>query len=112
MRESKIEVRDADPAYVEEKVGAALYVHLRTVPANGTLRRGAIERAWEMYDGRLETPSRGAADSACWFCSGRCSPSRTSAGSSTPTIDAVARCWPQRSSRRLGLFDSGRPVTH
>lgn len=51
MRELKIEVRDADPTYVEEKVGAELYVHLRAVPANVVLRRGAIERAYTLYEG-------------------------------------------------------------
>jgi hypothetical protein len=49
MRELRIEVRDADPAYVEEKVGAELYVHLRAVPRNVELRRRAIERAYGIY---------------------------------------------------------------
>lgn len=50
MRELKIEVREADPTYVEEKVGAELYVHLRAVPANVAFRRGAIERAYTLYE--------------------------------------------------------------
>ncbi len=49
MRELKITVHDADPAYVEEKVGVELYTHLRAVPANVTSRRAAIERAHALY---------------------------------------------------------------
>jgi hypothetical protein len=45
----KVEIRDADPGYVEEKVGAALYVHLRGVPAIVDFRRAAIERAYARH---------------------------------------------------------------
>lgn len=48
----KVEIRDADPAYVEEKVGAALYVHLRAVPAIVDFRRAAIERAYSLHADR------------------------------------------------------------
>ena len=49
MRELKLEIRDADPAYVDGKVGAELYVHLRAAPANVTLRRRALQRAHRLY---------------------------------------------------------------
>lgn len=49
MRELKFEIRDADPAYVEEKVGAELYVHLRAVPTIVDFRRRSLERAYERY---------------------------------------------------------------
>ncbi len=49
MRELKFEIKDADPAYVEEKVGAELYVHLRAVPTIVDFRRTALERAYGRY---------------------------------------------------------------
>ncbi len=41
----RVDIRDADPSYVAEKVGEELYVHLRAVPAVIDFRRAAIERA-------------------------------------------------------------------
>ena len=49
MRELKIEIRDADPAYVEEKVSAEVYVHLRAVPTITAFRRNSLERAYALY---------------------------------------------------------------
>lgn len=46
----KVEIRDAEPAYVEEKVGTELYVHLRAVPAIVDFRRAALARATTIYD--------------------------------------------------------------
>jgi hypothetical protein len=45
----KVEIRGADPAYVEQKVGAELYVHLRAVPAIVDFRRAAIVRAYSLH---------------------------------------------------------------
>src|SRR5438105_4197772 len=45
----KVEIRDAEPAYVEKKVGAELYVHLREVPAIVDFRRSALERARKLH---------------------------------------------------------------
>lgn len=45
----KVQIRDADPGYVEEKVGGELYVHLRAVPAIVDFRRAAIERAYSLH---------------------------------------------------------------
>jgi hypothetical protein len=45
----KVEIRESDAGYVEEKVGAELYVHLRAVPAIVDFRRAAIERASSLH---------------------------------------------------------------
>lgn len=45
----KVEIQDADPGYVDEKVGAELYVHLRAVPAIVDFRRAAILRACGLH---------------------------------------------------------------
>lgn len=49
MRELKVEVRDADSAFVDSEIGCEMYVHLRGVDAHVELRRTAIERAYERY---------------------------------------------------------------
>ena len=49
MRELKCEIKDAHPGYVEEKVGASLYVHLRATPTIIAFRRRALERAYRLY---------------------------------------------------------------
>jgi hypothetical protein len=58
VRELKVEIREADPAYVAMKLGegdagAGLYAHLRGVPVIGEFRRGAIRRAEGLYQSRL-----------------------------------------------------------
>lgn len=45
----RVEIQDADPGYVDEKVGAELYVHLRAVPAIVDFRRAAILRACALH---------------------------------------------------------------
>jgi hypothetical protein len=50
MLELKLEIKDADPSYVESKVGARLYVHMRAVPAIAAFRRRALERAHALYE--------------------------------------------------------------
>jgi hypothetical protein len=47
----KVEIRDGDPGYVTDKVGAELYVHLRAVPAIVDFRRAALERAEALHAG-------------------------------------------------------------
>ena len=44
-----MEIRDADPGYVQEQVGAALYVHLRAVPAIVDFRRAALVRSQTLH---------------------------------------------------------------
>lgn len=46
----RVEIRDAGPAYVDEKVGAELYIHLRAVPAIIDFRRAALERAAALHN--------------------------------------------------------------
>lgn len=58
MRELKVEIREADPAFVAMKLGegdsgAALYAHLRAVPGVNEFRRDAIRRAESLYAARL-----------------------------------------------------------
>jgi len=45
----RVDIRDADPAYVDEKVGTELYVHLRAVPAIVDFRRAALVRATALH---------------------------------------------------------------
>ncbi len=45
----RVDIRDADPAYVEEKVGAELYIHLRAEPAIVEFRRNALARAAALH---------------------------------------------------------------
>jgi hypothetical protein len=45
----RVDIRDADPAYVDEKVGTELYVHLRAVPAIVDFRRAALARAAALH---------------------------------------------------------------
>jgi len=45
----KVEIQDADPGYVVDKLTREIYVHLRAVPANIDFRRQALERAGELY---------------------------------------------------------------
>jgi hypothetical protein len=61
MRELKIEIRDADPGYVNERFSPELYIHLRAVPSNVVLRRRALERAYHLYEEAAEDaePRRG-----------------------------------------------------
>lgn len=55
----KLEINDADPGYVEEKIGAELYVHLRAAPAIIDYRRRAIDRALALHtDGDKEDECR------------------------------------------------------
>ena len=65
----KVDINDADPTYVKEKVGTELYVHLQAVPAIVDFRRAAIERAhalhaagdpadeWSAWRARLARPT-------------------------------------------------------
>jgi hypothetical protein len=65
VRTLKLQIQDADPAYVAMKLGegdggAALYAHLRAVPSITDFRREAIRRAERLYDERLA--ARGSDD--------------------------------------------------
>lgn len=58
MRELKVDVRDADSAFVDSEIGWEMYVHLRGASANVELRRSGIERACGRYElAGTETPS-------------------------------------------------------
>lgn len=63
MRTLRLQIQDADPAYVASKLGAgdggaALYAHLRAVPSITDFRRSAIRRAEKLYDVRLAAAAR------------------------------------------------------
>jgi len=49
-----MEIRDASPAYVQERIGAELYSHLRGVPAITAFRRASVGRAYKVYESALE----------------------------------------------------------
>lgn len=57
----RVDIRDADPAYVDQKVGAELYVHLRAVPAIVDFRRAALTRAAALHAEAADDECRSSA---------------------------------------------------
>jgi hypothetical protein len=53
-------ITDADPAYVEQRTGAELYMHLRAVPTIAAHRRDAVERAHALYINASSEDDHGA----------------------------------------------------
>jgi len=60
VRELKFEIVDADPGYVEQKLGAELYMHLRATGTIVAFRRRSLNRAFDLYESVKTEDEQGA----------------------------------------------------